>query len=86
LFFDDGTDNVRVVAFGENVSTILDVQDVLELKDNPDKFKEVQRNIGGKQLEITGSVKKNTFFDRLEIIANSVRNADPKELAMELKE
>ena len=86
LFFDDGTDNVRIVAFGDNVNAILDVKEVLELKDNPDKFKEVQRNIGGKQLEISGKVTKNTFFDRLEVIANSVRNADPKELAMELKE
>ncbi len=29
LFFDDGTDNVRVVAFGDNVNTILDMEKVV---------------------------------------------------------
>tara|TARA_Y100000310_G_scaffold340693_1_gene437372 strand:+ start:5027 stop:6025 length:999 start_codon:yes stop_codon:yes gene_type:complete len=86
VFFDDGTDNVRIVCFGDNVNKVLDIEDATVLKDNPDKFKEVQRNIGGKQLEIIGKVTNNTFFNRLEVVANAVRDANPQELAMELKE
>lgn len=86
IYFDDGTDNVRVVCFGDNVAKVLDMEDVVSLKDNPDKFKEVQRNIGGKQLEIIGKVTNNTFFNRLEVVANGVKEASPQELAMELKD
>lgn len=86
IFFDDGTDNVRVVCFGDNVNKVLDIEDATVLKENPDKFKEVQRNIGGKQLEIIGKVTNNTFFNRLEVVANAVKDANPQELAMELKE
>ncbi|MBT3324420.1 DUF2240 family protein [archaeon] len=86
IVFDDGTENIRVVSFRENISKILGIEDVASLKDNADKFREVQRNVAGKQLKIQGNVKRNTFFDRLEVISFSVEDADPKELAMELKE
>jgi ssDNA-binding replication factor A large subunit len=86
IVFDDGTDNIRIVCFRENINAVLDVPEVVELKDNPDKFRELQRKVAGKQLSIVGRVNRNTFFDRLEMVANSVSNADPKQLAMELKE
>ena len=86
IVFDDGTDNIRVVCFRDNVNKILDVEDVVELKDNHDKFNEIQRKIAGKQLEIAGRITNNEFFGRLEMVANSIKEANPKALAMELKE
>ena len=86
IVFDDGTDNIRIVCFRDNVNKVLELEDAIELRDNQEKFREVQRNVAGKQLKITGRVNKNTFFDRLEMLANTIEDADPKELAVELKE
>ena len=85
LVFDDGTENIRVVCFRDVVKNVLEMDDVALLKDSPEMFREVQRKVAGKQLRIQGKVNKNTFFNRLEFTANSVFNADPKELAMELQ-
>lgn len=84
IVFDDGTENIRVVCFRDNVKQILELEDVSSLKDSPEAFREVQRKVAGKQLRIQGRVNKNTFFNRLEFTANSVQGANPKELAMEL--
>ena len=85
IVFDDGTDNIRVVCFRDNVNKVLELEDVGVLRNDPDKFREVQRKVAGKQLKIQGRVNKNTFFDRLEMLANSVEEANPKELALELQ-
>ncbi|MFH1971863.1 MAG: OB-fold nucleic acid binding domain-containing protein [archaeon] len=86
IVFDDGTDNIRVVFFRDNVGKILGVEDVSVLKEDSSKFQEIQRNLAGKQLEISGRVTKNDFFNRLEVVGNTVKEANPKALAMELKE
>jgi ssDNA-binding replication factor A large subunit len=86
LVFDDGTDSIRIVCFRDNINKVLEMEDITVLRDNSDKFREVQRNVAGKQLKIIGRVTKNTFFDRLEFLANKIEDADPKELAAELKE
>lgn len=83
--FDDGTENIRVVCFRDVVKQILECDDLLTLKDNPDQFREIQRKVSGKQLTIQGRVTKNTFFNRLELTANSCAETNPKELAMELQ-
>jgi ssDNA-binding replication factor A large subunit len=86
MVFDDGTDNIRVVCFRDNVGKVLEVEDVASLKDSPEKFNEIQRKIAGKQLEIAGRVTKNDFFNRLEMVANTIADANPKDLAVEMKE
>ncbi|MBS3170904.1 hypothetical protein J4223_03945 [Candidatus Woesearchaeota archaeon] len=83
--FDDGTENIRVVCFRDIVKQILEVDDLLILKDNADKFREIQRKVAGKQLTITGRVNKNTFFNRLELTANGCSETNPKELAVEIE-
>jgi len=85
IVFDDGTENIRVVCFRDVVKQVLDLDDVLTLKDNPDAFRDVQRKVAGKQLKIQGRVNRNAFFNRLEISANAVEDANPKELAIELQ-
>ena len=67
------------------VKQILEYEDLISLRENPDKFREIQRKVSGKQLTITGKVNKNAFFNRLEITANSCAETNPKELAVELQ-
>lgn len=83
--FDDGTENIRVVCFRDVVKQILECDDLISLRENPDKFREVQRKVSGKQITIQGKVNRNTFFNRLELTANSYIETNPKELAMELQ-
>jgi hypothetical protein len=85
IVFDDSTENIRIVCFRENVGKVLEMEDVTVLRDNPEKFREVQRAVAGKQLKITGRVSRNTFFDRLEMLANAIEDADPKSLSAELQ-
>ena len=40
----------------------------------------------GKQIEVTGNIKKNEMFDRLEIFANQIGEIDPEELSKEILE
>ena len=86
FFVDDGFGNIRVVCFRDNVGKILEIEDVSSLKDSPEKFNEIQRKIAGKQLEISGRITKNDFFNRLEMVANTIADANPKDLAVEMKE
>ena len=83
--FDDGTENIRVVCFRDLVKQVLEVDDVTLLKENPSAFRDVQRKVAGKQLQVNGRVTMNTFFNRLEVLANTIMDANPRELAIELQ-
>lgn len=80
LYFDDGSDMIRVCCFRENAEAVLgmEAKDIMGL--DPERFKDVQRDVAGKQLEISGRVVKNLMFDRLELNANEVKEANPSEI------
>src|SRR3989344_1779635 len=86
LFFDDGTDNIRVVAFRDNVSKILKLDDkeVLNLKEDINKFSDARERLLGSQIIINCKVVRNDMFDRLEFITNSVEEINLKESMNEL--
>jgi len=65
-YLDDGTGNIRLVAFRENADEILK---------NCSNYNEAL----GKFLLISGRVVKNEMFERIEMIANNVREGDYKE-------
>jgi len=87
IIFDDGSENIRIVAFRELAASMLgmDRQKLVALKDNFSEFDQVRNRILGQQMKITGRVVKNDMFDRLEIIASSAEKADPDEVLNELK-
>jgi len=85
LFFDDGTDNIRVAAFRENVNELLKIEDVSSLRGDGTKFEEVRRNILGNQVILNGRITKNEMFDRKELLVNSVNEVNPEELLKELE-
>lgn len=90
LFLDDGSDNIRVVCFGDTVEqlTKMTKDALMPLKDSPGAFEDAKHELLGKIIRFTGRVTKNQMFDRLEFIANSVeRDLDPeKELEALQKE
>lgn len=85
FFFDDGTENIRVVCFRENVYSILSKQDLESLKQNPEMFETLKDNVMGKQLVIRGRVTKNLMFDRLEFSANYISELNPDVMVEELE-
>jgi len=74
---DDGTGNIRC-AFFRNQADILTgkkSEEMLVFRQNPEKFDEVKNALLGNIVKITGKVRKNPMFDRLEFNAQFV---DPK--------
>jgi ssDNA-binding replication factor A large subunit len=67
IYLDDGTENIRLVAFRENAEKILE---------NTTNFEEAL----GKFLVVQGRVVKNEMFERTEMIANSVSEGDYKDM------
>ena len=89
LIVDDGTENIRTVFFRESMEKLINSnkEKILAYKDNPDKFEEVKTELLGNIVKINGRVKKNLFFDRIEIVANDVSlNPNPDEEIKRLDE
>jgi hypothetical protein len=89
LIVDDGTENIRTVFFRDSMEKLINAnkEKILEYKDNPEKFEEIKTELLGNIIKINGRVKKNLFFDRIEIVANTVSvNPDPEEEIKRLDE
>ena len=89
VIIDDGTDNMRAVFFREAMEKLLSCsrEKVLGYKENPESFEQVKSDLLGTLVKINGRVKKNLFFDRLEIVANGVSlNPDPEDEIKRLNE
>lgn len=81
VYLDDGTDTIRCVFFRNQAEKLLNKQktDFLAYKQTPDTFEQVKTALLGEQFKLSGRVKKNTFFDRIEFVAQEVQPADPRE-------
>jgi replication factor A1 len=89
LIVDDGTENIRTVFFRDSMEKLLRMgkDRVMNYKKNPETFEEVKTDLLGTILKISGRVKKNLFFDRLEFVANDVNlNPDPEDEIKRLDE
>lgn len=84
FFLDDGTDNIRLVAFRDNAAKL--VENINEIKENPAAFEDARINLLGAQYVFTGKVVKNEMFDRKEFIVNSMEQINPEEKAQEIIE
>jgi hypothetical protein len=71
---DDGTGNIRAVFFRENALNLIGMKmdEVLEKGDS--FFGDI--DVLGKEFMISGRVRRNRMFDRLEFVANNVREVD----------
>jgi len=89
LIVDDGTENIRTVFFRESMEKLIksNKEKILQYRENPEKFEEVKTELLGNLAKINGRVKKNIFFDRIEIVVNDVSlNPDPEEEIKRLDE
>lgn len=82
VFVDDGTDNIRVVCFRQQMEALLGRQssEVIEYKDNSAAFEAAKNDLLGKIVKIAGRTTTNSMFGRLEFTAQSVIvDPDPQE-------
>lgn len=84
FYLDDGTDNIRLVAFRDNAHKLIN--NIHELRENPALFEEARVNLLGSQYVFTGKVTKNEAFDRKEFVVNSIEQINPEEVAQEIIE
>ncbi|HLF54879.1 MAG TPA: OB-fold nucleic acid binding domain-containing protein [Candidatus Nanoarchaeia archaeon] len=81
VFLDDGTENIRIVLFRNQAERLLNKtkEQMLAYRAAPDTFEPLKTELLGEQFRFIGRAKKNTFFDRLEFIANQVHKAQAEE-------
>jgi replication factor A1 len=82
---DDGTSNIRAVFFRETAEKLLGLK-AEELQSLEQNFNLVEKKILGRELIISGRVKKNKIFDRLEILVNDFKDLNPEEESKKLLE
>ena len=82
LVLDDGTETIRTVFFRNNIDELLQMkqEEILEYRNNLQKFDETKNRLLGEQIKIHGRVNKNEMFNRLELVARKVTpKPDPQE-------
>jgi ssDNA-binding replication factor A large subunit len=84
FYLDDGTDNIRLVAFRDNAHRLIG--NLNEIKENPALFEETKLNLLGSQYIFSGKVGKNEMFDRKEFVVNNIEQINPEEVAEEIIE
>ncbi len=87
---DDGTENVRAIAFGEVINELYGIteNDIEMLKDSGFNISK-KSEILGREYLLSGKVRFNALFDRNELVINKIREVNPeeiiKDMATELK-
>ncbi|MBI4139424.1 hypothetical protein HY483_00505 [Candidatus Woesearchaeota archaeon] len=82
VYLDDGTDTIRCVLFKEHIERLLEknYEQMLSYRSQPETFDSVKTDMLGKIIKIGGTIKKNEFFDRVELLTNFVDpNPNPEE-------
>lgn len=87
LILDDGTDNIRVVFFSNQMEKLLNKtnEEIQTYRNSIDSFEQVRSDLLGKMIKVGGKVNKNMFFDRLELVTNFVMAANVEEELARLK-
>jgi len=84
---DDGTADIRTVFFrslAEQISGLAAAD--LEPLGIDDRLDAVRKSVLGREVIVSGKVKKNKFFDKLEMVADSVKDINPIEESKRLVE
>lgn len=78
---DDGTDNVRIALFSEQIKQLLEKSDeqIEVYRNNVDELENLKHDLLGVFLKIEGKVNKNDITNALEIISRNVSKADPNQ-------
>ncbi|MEK6849522.1 MAG: OB-fold nucleic acid binding domain-containing protein [Nanoarchaeota archaeon] len=78
---DDGTENIRLVFFRNQMERLLGktTDEILAYRLAPESFEPVNSDLLGKMIRVVGKANKNMFFDRLEFVAQLVFPANAEE-------
>ena len=82
LYLDDGSGNIRVVFFGNQIQQLLKKsdEDILIYRTAPEAFEKVKTDLLGEMIKVAGKSTKNEMFNKVEFIANTVvTNINPEE-------
>jgi len=88
IFVDDGSDNVRVVLWKNQILNFLQIKekDLLRFKDDQASFEEQKNNMLGSMMKFIGRTTKNEMFGKIEFVANIVlANVNPEDEMKQLK-
>lgn len=88
IVVDDGSENMRCVLFKNQAEKLLkkSQEEMLVYRTSPDSFESVKNDLLGSLVKLVGRVNKNSFFDRLEFVAQMVfPEPDPAEELERLK-
>ena len=74
VVLDDGTETVRCVFFRNQVDKLLNLnqEQLLNFRSNPAEFEVMKNELLGTIVKINGRTNKNSLFNRLEFVVNSV--------------
>lgn len=78
---DDSTDSMRVVFFNESAEKILNLKkdEAKKIFDSKKSISALMENVSlGTEYVLEGKARKNDFFDRLELVVNSIKSVDVK--------
>jgi len=78
---DDGFGNIRMVFFNRLAELVLNAStsEVIEAEDAIEFVRTAKRDLVGKEITVTGTVKYNKTYDRFELVAQDLDlNPDPK--------
>ncbi|MBI2657810.1 hypothetical protein HYX08_03910 [Candidatus Woesearchaeota archaeon] len=79
---DDGTETIRCVFFRNQLEKLLgkNQEQMLNFKNNPADFEAVKNDLLGTIVKLNGRTNKNSMFNRLEFVVQSVdTNPNPEE-------
>jgi ssDNA-binding replication factor A large subunit len=78
---DDGSDSIRVVMFSDQIEKLLSNEEL----ENPELFSLKRTELLGKEINITGNVRKNSMFGNNEFIISDIKDINIDELINELE-
>lgn len=86
FILDDGTENIRCVAFKRQADKLLN-KELGEIRGNQEEVEKIKTELMGKIVKLVGRAGKNQMFDRLEFTTQLVfPDPDPEEELKKLKE
>ncbi len=78
---DDGTDSIRAVMFSDQIEKIISNEEL----ENPELFSNKREEFLGKEIIISGNIRKNSMFNNNEIIVSDIKDINIDELINELE-
>jgi len=78
---DDGTDSIRTVMFSDQLDLLLSKEEL----ENPELFAIKKKDLLGKEVIISGQVRKNKLYGNNEFIVSNLEDINLNELIAELE-